>query len=146
VKIEGTYTIPAARDLVWQKLLDPETLSKSMPGCEGIEPDGSGAFNVVLKIGIGPIKGSYSGRVEITDPVPLQSYRMKVEGKGAGGFIKGEGALTLSGATGGVALHYSGNAQVCGLIACVGQRLVEVAARQIVNQFFQSFAKQFQKT
>ncbi|MGH9455587.1 MAG: SRPBCC domain-containing protein [Terriglobia bacterium] len=41
-------------------------------------------------------------------------------------------------------MQYSGEAQVGGVIASVGQRLVQAAARQIVNQFFQALARQVQ--
>jgi carbon monoxide dehydrogenase subunit G len=146
MKLEGSYDIPAPRDVVWQKLMDPNTLAKSLPGCEKMDPNGAGRFDVVLKVGIGAIRGSYAGQVEIADAVPLQGYRMKVEGKGTGGFLKGEGTIALSDATEGVRIHYSGNAEVGGMIASVGQRLVQAGARQIVNQFFQAFAKQVQNS
>ena len=146
MKIEGSYGIPASRDLVWAKLMDPQALMQALPGCEQFEPDGSGGFNVVMKVGIAAIKGSYQGRVEIADSVPLQSYRMKLEGKGTGGFLKGEGTLALSDSPEGTAINYSGDAQVGGPIAGVGQRLIQAGVRQIVNQFFQSFAKQLSQS
>ncbi|MGH9358386.1 MAG: CoxG family protein [Terriglobia bacterium] len=141
MKIEGSYNIPASRDLVWEKLMDPQALRQALPGCEKFEPDGAGGFNIAMKIGIAAIKGSYQGRVAISDPVPPQSYCMKIEGKGTGGFLKGEGTLSLSDLLEGTAINYSGDAQVGGPIAGIGQRLIQAGARQIVNQFFQSFAK-----
>ncbi len=141
MKIEGSYTVPAPRDLVWAKLMDPQALSQALPGCEKFEQDGLGAFNVAMKIGIASIKGSYQGRVEIADPVPAQSCRMRIQGKGTGGFLNGEGTLSLADSPEGTGISYSGDAQVGGPIASIGQRLIEAGARQIVNQFFQSFAK-----
>ena len=146
MKIEGSYKIPAPRDLVWAKLMDPQALKQALPGCEKFEPDGSGGFNIVMKVGIAAIKGSYQGRVEIADPIPPQSYRMKIEGKGTGGFLKGDGTLSLSDSPEGTAINYSGDAQVGGPIAGVGQRLIQAGARQVVNQFFQSFAKQISQS
>ena len=143
MKLEGTYTIHAPRDTVWEHLLNPESLAKSLPGCEKLEPDGDGCYRAEMKVGIAAVKGSYHGRVEILDAVPPEHFRMKVEGQGTGGFLKGEGTFTLVAGDTGTLIGYSGEAQVGGVIANVGQRLVLAAARQIVNQFFQAFSKQF---
>lgn len=142
MQIDGFYDIQASRDIVWARLMDPETLSRALPGCEKFEPDGTGGFNVVMKIGIAAIKGIYQGRVKIADPIPPQSYRMTIEGKGSGGFLKGDGTLTLSDSLGGTTIEYSGEAQVGGPIAGIGQRLIQAGARQVANQFFASFARQ----
>ena len=126
--------------------MDPEMLARSLPGCEKIEPDGDGSFLAELKMGIAAVKGTYRARIEILDPVPLERYRMKVEGQGTGGFLKGEGNLALTDCGSGTLVTYSGEAQVGGIIASVGQRLIQSAAKQIVNQFFESFSKQIQQT
>ena len=141
--IEGTYNIAAPRETVWQHLMSAESLAHALPGCEKLEPVSDGSFQAVLKIGIGAVKGTYHGRIELADVISPESYRMKVEGKGGGGFVKGEGTLKLSqDGQGGTTIHYSGEAQVGGLIASVGQRLVQATARQVVNQFFQAFSRQ----
>ncbi len=142
MKLEGTYLIAAPRETVWQHLLNPETLAKSLPGCEKLEPQPDGSFRAEMKVGIAAVKGSYHGRVEILEPLPPERFRMKVEGQGTGGFLKAEGTLTLLGTGSETLVGYSGEAQVGGLIASVGQRLVLGAARQIVQHFFQAFSKQ----
>jgi uncharacterized protein len=143
MKIEGTYNIHAPREKVWEHLLNPATLAKCLPGCEKLEPQPDGSYSTEMNVGIASVKGRYHGRVEILDAVPPEHFRMKVEGKGSGGFMKGEGTLTLIKGESDTLVGYSGEAQVGGVIACVGQRLVQAAARQIVQQFFQAFSKQF---
>jgi carbon monoxide dehydrogenase subunit G len=61
-----------------------------------------------------------------------------MDGKGLPGFVKGEGHIELTSAAGGTELAYSGDAQVGGVIASVGQRMLDAAARKIVQQFFDS--------
>lgn len=142
MKLEGTYKIPAPREIVWQGLMNPEVLARAMPGCEKLEPNADGSFHAELSVGIAAVKGKYHGRIEILDAVHPERYRMKVEGQGTGGFLKGEGILTLNEASGETVISYSGEAQVGGIIASVGQRLVQGAAKQIVNHFFELFSKQ----
>lgn len=140
--LEGTYKISAPRDLVYKQLMNPDVLSHALPGCEKLTPNPDGSFSAQLKIGIAMMKGTYQGRVEILDAVAPERFRMLVEGKGSGGFMKGEGTLTLTEEGGETLITYTGEAQVGGLIASVGQRMILGAAKQNVTQFFQEFAKQ----
>ncbi len=143
MKIEGSYTLPVPRDLAWQHLLDPQALARALPGCEKFEPDpADGSYRAELRVGIAQIKGTYHGRIEILEPVPPERYKLKIDGKGTGGFLKGEGTLALAESGAGTVVNYSGEVQVGGLIASVGQRLLLLAAKQIVNQFFEAFSKQ----
>jgi len=141
MKLEGTYKVAAPRDIVWKNLLNPDVLARTIPGCEKLEPNPDGSFNAELKIGIGMVRGTYRGRVEILDQVPPEHFQMKVDGQGSGGFLKGQGTLTLTESGNETLISYTGEAQVGGLFASVGQRMILSAARQIVEQFFQDFAK-----
>jgi len=145
MKIEGTYVIPARREVVWQHLMNPDVLARSLPGCEKLVPNSDGSYHAELKISIAAVKGSYRGRVEILDPTPPERYRMKVQGQGTNGFVKGEGTLTLSddGAAA-TNISYSGDASVGGVIASVGQRLIHAATHQLANHFFQELSRQVQ--
>ncbi len=143
MKIEGSYPIPAPRDAVWQRLFNPDSLARTLPGCEKLEPNGDGSFRGSLKVGIAAIKGTYAGRLQILDAVPPERYRLKMEGQGKKGFIKGEALVTLADNAGATIVTYSGEAQVGGLMASVGQRLIQGAVKQNLKQFFDSLAKQF---
>jgi uncharacterized protein len=140
--LEGSYKITASRDFVYKQLLNPKVLLRSLAGCEKLTPNPDGSFSAQLKIGIAMMKGTYQGRVEILDAVPPERFSMVIEGKGSTGYMKGEGTLTLTEDGGGTLITYKGEAQVGGLIASVGQRMILGAAKQNVAQFFQEFAKQ----
>jgi carbon monoxide dehydrogenase subunit G len=142
MKIEGTYRVPASRDTVWQGLMNRDVLARSLPGCEQLQPNADGSYHAEMNVGIASVKGKYHGRIEILDPVVPERYRLKVEGKGTGGFLQGEGTLVLAEQGNETLITYSGEAQVGGVIASVGQRLVLGAAKQIVKQFFGQFTRQ----
>lgn len=142
MKIEGNYSVSAPRDLVWHHLLNPETLARALPGCQKLEAHPDGSYRAEMKVGIAAVKGSYRGRVEILEPAPPERFRIKVEGQGSGGFLKAEGTLSLAEDGPGTLITYAGEAQVGGVIASVGQRLMLAAAKQIINQFFEAFARQ----
>jgi len=145
MNIQGSYKIPAPREVVYKQLLDPDALSQALPGCEKLTPNPDGSYQAEMKVGIAAVKGTYQGRVEILDPNPPERFRIRVNAQGKGGFLKGEGEIILTGSEGETTVSYSGETQVGGLIAAVGQRMIQAATRQIVTQFFQAFAKQLQQ-
>jgi carbon monoxide dehydrogenase subunit G len=136
MKLEGRHILPAPPDKVWALLTDPQRLAKLLPGCERLDPDGPDRFKAAVKFAIAAISGKYTGTLEFADKKPPHSMRMKLSGKGIPGFVDGEGQVELAEKNGQTELHYSGQAQVGGMIAAVGQRMIEGVARKIVDQFF----------
>ena len=142
LKIQGSYRFPASREAVWELLNDPARLAKCLPGCERLEPIGPDRYRVAVKYAIAAIGGNFSGTIELLDKKPPHSLRLRSESKGTPGFVKGEGALELAEKDGQTELRYSGEVQVGGLIASVGQRMLDMASRRITQQFFESAAVQ----
>ncbi|MCZ6905212.1 MAG: carbon monoxide dehydrogenase subunit G [Acidobacteria bacterium] len=138
--LNGSYRISAPRQAVWAALMDPEVLKKCLPGCEKLDPVGPDAYRAHMKVGIAAIKGSYQGSVSIHEKVAPEKFRMVVEGKGAPGFLRGEGSFELVEEGSETLLRYQGTAQVGGMIAGVGQRLVQGAARMVVRKFFEALS------
>jgi carbon monoxide dehydrogenase subunit G len=146
VKVQGTVLLPAGREQVWDLLTDPEKLAKCLPGCEKLEAAGLDRYKVAIKFALAAFSGKYSGSVELTEKKPPESLRMVLEGKGTPGFMRGEGRIQLSDKKGQTELRYEGEAQVGGLIAAVGQRMMDVAARRIIQQFFDAAAAQLRSS
>jgi uncharacterized protein len=145
MKLAGEYNLPAAPEKVWELLTDPNRLAKLLPGCERLDPDGPDRFKAAVKFGIAAITGKYAGTVEFSEKQPPKSMRMKISGKGMPGFVDGSGHMELKGKDGGTQLRYTGDAQVGGMIASVGQRMIEGAAKKIVDQFFAAAAEELKK-
>lgn len=144
--LNGSYRISAPRQAVWAALMDPEVLKKCLPGCEKLDPVGPDAYRAHMKVGIAAIKGSYQGSVSIHEKVAPEKFRMVVEGKGAPGFLRGEGSFELVEEGSETLLRYQGTAQVGGMIAGVGQRLVQGAARMVVRKFFEALSSHLAST
>jgi hypothetical protein len=144
VKIEGSYTISAPRDAVWEALNDPDVLSKTIPGGQDLEKIGENQYKTKMKIRVGPVQGVFTGNVELTDLKPPESYHMLVDGRGAPGFVKGEGNLKLEVQGEETVLHYEGDAQVGGRLASVGQRLMDTSAQALIRQSLETLDAQIQ--
>ncbi len=145
MRLEGNYTFEnAPRELLWEMFFEPEVLARTMPGTEKLELVGENEYAGVMRIRVGPVQGVFKGKVELLDLVEPESYRMKVNGSGPSGFVKGEGSIRLEDNEKGVIMHYEGDAQVSGRIAQVGQRLMDTSAKAIIAQSLEALDAQVQ--
>jgi len=145
VTLEGTYSFDAPQDVVWEAVQDPHVLSQVLPGCERLEQVGENEYEGEINIRIGPVQGNFAGTVRLSDIQPPNSYTLELEGQGRPGYVKGAGQLRLeSNGDGKTTLHYTGEAQLSGRIASVGQRLMDSSARSITRQGLDSLDKQIQ--
>lgn len=141
MKIQGSYSIPATPDRVFEALMDPSMLQRSIPGCEKLEQTGPDEYNALLKIGIAAVKGSYTGKVRLTDKQPPCAFTLRMEGRGAAGFVSGDSLIELKPQGDATQLVYAADVQVGGLIAAVGSRLIDAAAKKMATEFFARFTE-----
>jgi carbon monoxide dehydrogenase subunit G len=146
MKIEGQYTFEAPREAVWNAVMDPEVIARTIPGCESLEQVGDQEFKGAMKIKIGPVQGQFQGHVTLYDLNPHDDYRLKLKGQGPQGFVDGDGKLTLTEEGGKTTLAYDIDAKVGGRIAGVGQRLVESSAKVVSRQALEALEAQIQAT
>jgi len=142
MKINTSSTVPAPRARVFAALIDPEILARAIPGCESLTVSGPDAYEAVLKIGVAGLKGTYTGKAAIRDKHPPDSLTLTFEGKGGPGFVRGSAAITLAADNGATRIDSIADVQVGGLIAAVGSRLVEAAARKLADDFFRQLSRE----
>ena len=136
MKIEGSADIPAPREKVWAAFLDPDVLAQALPGCEKLEAIGPNEYKATMKVGVAAIKGTFEGKVKLSDLEPPNRYRMAVEGSGGPGFVRGDAGMRMSDVDGGTKVSYDADVQVGGLIASVGQRMLGGVTKMMLDQFF----------
>jgi len=144
MKLEGSYDIPAPRDRVWSAFLDPEVLRQAIPGCEKLEAMGNDEYKATMKVGVAAVKGTFEGKVRLSDKKPPESYRLAAEGSGGPGFVKADTVITLTETEGGTRVSYSADVQVGGLIAGVGQRMLGGVSKMMADQFFNRMSELLQ--
>jgi len=142
LKITGSYTIDAPRDQVWAALNDMEVLARIVPGCERLVQTGENEYEGTVKIGIQSIKGTYSGKIRLEDIQPPHHYKLVAAGRSSNGVVDGSGSVDLAEQDGKTVLTYGGDAQIGGTLASVGQRLIEGASKQMINQSLKALVEQ----
>ena len=136
MKIEGSYTVPASRDRVFAALTDPGVLQKCIPGCEQLQKTADNQYSAKLSAGVGAIKAVFMATVCMEEVTPPTHYKLVVEGKAQPGFVKGTGSLDLTEQGSGTEIKYTGEVNVGGMLASVGQRMLQATANMLAGKFF----------
>ena len=138
---EGSAEVSASPQVVWDMLLDPNTLQAVIPGCHSVEKVSDTHFRADVTLGIGPVKGKYRAEVKLSDLDPPHAVTLSGSADGALGHGAGEGRITLVPREGGgTTLTYKYDAEVGGKVASIGGRLLDGATRVIIGQFFSALA------
>lgn len=134
--LSGSYVFDAPATEVWAALTDPKSLSGCIQGCESLDSVGDNQYTAVLNVGVGPIRGKYNANFTMANLSPHQSFRLSIQGKGAMGFVDGHADITLEEDQGKTTVRVEADSQVGGMVARVGQRLMETVAKTMMDQFF----------
>jgi carbon monoxide dehydrogenase subunit G len=140
MEMHGELRVPASRQLVWERLNDPETLKTCIPGCQTVEKISDTEFTAKVVAKVGPVKATFNGKVTLSDLNPPVGYTITGEGTGGvAGFAKGSATVALEEDGAETVMRYGVNAQVGGKLAQIGSRLVDATARKMSDDFFKSF-------
>ncbi|MBL8510319.1 MAG: carbon monoxide dehydrogenase subunit G [Betaproteobacteria bacterium] len=143
MELTSSYTLPIARETVWQALNDPAALKACIAGCEKFERVSDHEFAATVMASIGPVKARFSGKVLLAEVDAPHGYTLNFEGQGgAAGFGKGSARVELVSEGGSTRLTYRAKAQVGGKLAQVGSRLIDGAAKKMADDFFEKFVAQ----
>ncbi|MFZ7945227.1 MULTISPECIES: CoxG family protein [Bacillaceae] len=142
MNVQGEIVVDASQEDVWNALNDPEVLKKATPGCKAmteIEPD---SYKAEIALGIAAVRGEYEAEIKILEKVAPNQYRIIMKADSKMGFIEGNALVELDYNQPKGTIRYDGEAQVGGLIAGVGQRILSGIAKMIVKDFFKKIAKE----
>ena len=144
--VEGKYTFPASRTVVWNLLLDPDVLGKSMPGAATIHRTAPDRYEGKMGIGIGPITAAeFALTIVLSDVVEHERYTMDIDGRGGAGFSRGRAVVSLTDNGAGTAMHYQADLQVGGKIAAIGQRLLDSVSKMLLRQGLEAMSTELSR-
>ncbi|WP_374046697.1 molybdopterin cofactor-binding domain-containing protein [Massilia sp. YIM B02763] len=138
----GEVVLDAPPEAVFRVLLDPIALAKVIPGCNALDPVGAHRYRADVTVGVGLIKARYAAEVALSELDPPRSLRLAGSGLSSVGSARGSGLVTLEAKDGGTLLHYDYAAEVSGKVAAVGSRMLEGAAKIVLNQLFEQLGRE----
>ena len=142
LELKGEQSLPVGQAELWRLLNDPEVLAKTIPGCNAVCAVGEDKYELGLKLQVANVSGEYMGSVAITEKREPEHYVLAVEGQGSIGFLKGSAAFDLEPkGDNETLLRYAGSAEVGGVVAGVGQRVLSGVAKYMVGRFLKALEK-----
>ena len=139
IRLENEYHIDLDQENVWKAINNPEILSEILPNCESLEPISEHQFIAHIKVKIGPISSKFKSILELFDLKEPDGYKFRVQGSGKKGSMNGQGEIKLLSNGSGTGFTFIAEGKVTGLIARVGQRLIEAAGKKLMDQGFENF-------
>lgn len=132
--IEGSFTLQAPIQEVWDLLFDVDTLAACIPGAEKIEAIDDRTYDAVVKQKVGPISVRLKFTTTLTEIDPPRY--VKAVGRGAdigkAGTFMLEGTLNLTETSkDSVDLSYSANVSLVGRLATFGERIMRAKVKQV---------------
>ncbi len=137
MRFEGTLDIAAPRDRVWDFLTDPKQVTTCAPDVQSLEVTDPRHFKVVVRAGVGPIKGTFNMSVEFTDLRQPEHAEVLARGQAPGSAVEMRNSMDLAALDGTrTTMKWASEVVVAGMIAQVGARLMQGAADKITQQVF----------
>lgn len=147
LKIKGQVVVDAPRERVWAMLFNADILKEmgnQIPGVsvERLVQTSEDKYEGSAILGVAMIKGKYDGSVTVIERRPPEYVRFRGDGKSGGNWTSGEVALTLADQGNTTLLSYEGTGNVGGMLASVGQRLVDTVGKHFVQYGTQALARE----
>jgi carbon monoxide dehydrogenase subunit G len=143
MELTGDIVIGAERSRVWVALNDPQVLAACIPGCEAVDVVSPVEKTARVMVKVGPVRARFSGRILLSDVIDNERCSLSFEGSGgAAGMARGQSQVELSDEGAGTRLRYTVQASVAGKLGQVGGRMIDAAAKQMADQFFNAFQEQ----
>jgi carbon monoxide dehydrogenase subunit G len=136
--IEGRFVLEAPIQLLWDTLLDPETLRSCIPGAEKIDRLDEKTYDCVIKQKVGPISVRFKFKNILSEVEPPNHVAMEGEGEdiGKAGRFTQKTTIDLKERQGDeVEISYRCNANIVGKLAMFGDRILKAKAKKLEADF-----------
>jgi uncharacterized protein len=139
----GEEKIPASLDKVWAFVTDPQKVGRCFPEVVDVTVQDATHFDALVKVGVGPVRGTFKMKVELMPADSKRRIDMKISGGGFGSTVDlTSGADILDAGDGTTLLKWSGQAEARGPVAAVGGRVLEAQAEKLIAQAFGNVRQQ----
>ena len=144
--LEGEHSFTATPSAVWERLNDPDVLSRTTPGLTELHLESADQYRAVFAIKMGPINSNFDGSLQVVDRVEMEGYKLVISVDGKIGTVEAVGTIAMQAAEGGTLVTFAGDAKLTGVLARMGQRVLSGVGRMFTKQFFKALEKELETT
>jgi len=137
MKLTGKHTLNAPPERVWAILMDTDSLARITPGVSHLEETGPDQYNAIADVKIGPVSGSFKGKVNLKDKQEPEQFTLNVVQNSKIGNVSADVHINLKQLDDDkTEMSFEGLAKMSGLLARTGQRVMSGVASTLTKQFF----------
>ena len=145
VKAEKNLKLNQEPAMIWECMIDPSFMVKSVPGAELTEQLDERNFKGKISIKIGPVTAKFNGEAEFTK-LEEADYELTMEGKGLDTSGKGGANMTMNIKLstleeGGTEMQSSMSLSITGRLAQFGARMIVAVNNKMFDQWATSFTE-----
>lgn len=143
MNLQGSHTIKAKVDTIWGMLLNPDILARITPGISRLEKTGEDQYRAIAEIKMGPVDGTFTGDLEVAEKNPPESFILRIKQTSRIGNVKADVKMQLKPLNENeTEVSFDGKANLSGLLARTGQRVIGGVANALSRQFFEALQKE----
>lgn len=132
--VEGTYRFAAPVERVFQILLDPDVVARTMPGAREVRRVADGRYEGVVHVGLGPLGADFDLVMQLADVRGPDHYRLDIDSTGRLGWTRGQAVVDLESREGGTVMRYRAELALGGTMTRIGQGLLDSVSRMMTHQ------------
>ncbi|MFQ5842046.1 MAG: CoxG family protein [Thermodesulfobacteriota bacterium] len=146
--VEETFRVKAPIEKLWQFMLDPEEMGSCIPGCEKIELLGENTYESTIRVNSPIFSITVKSKTTISEISPPHHLKWITQGQyniGSGTFQQ-ESVVDLKQISDGeVEVSYSGNIELAGGLAGLGEKIVSSMGRGLAIQFVKNIQEKLER-
>jgi uncharacterized protein len=143
MNFENTFEVDAPIDQVYDALMDIERVAPCVPGAQVLDRKSDDAYEVAIKVKVGPMSMLYKGTVEITDRQPEQhraQMRAKARESRGQGNADAQVQMALTSENGKTRGTIDTDVKLSGKAAAMGGGVIKEVSGKLVEQFSKNLA------
>ncbi len=142
MKVEGTRSFAAPRQVVWDVLNSPERMAELMPGVQSFEiaDDRHWTAKVKIPLGLGGLAMSID--FEKVEERPIEYAALNAKGNGVGAILSMQTKFELAEDGDATTMNWAADVSIAGPVGSMGQRVLQPIVNQQVGNVLGALEKQ----
>ena len=138
--LDGSTSIDAERETVFNKLTDVKFIARTLPDAEDVNVVDSTTLEAKLKVRVAVVTSTLKLRMSIADTEPTSRAKLMAEASGSGSHLAITSTFELTGDRP-TNLSWAADAEITGVMAGLGSSILKGFATKKVGEIFAGITK-----
>lgn len=141
MQFSGKEEVKASPEKVFDFITDPQNFAKGIPDIKKIDVLGPDKFKVTAKLGISFLRGTFVIDFTVKEVDRPKHASLHGHGTGVGSAVDLDIDMDLKEKDGYTIMNWKADAKIAGMLASLGQRMINSVAEKLVRQIFGNIKK-----